>query len=92
MLHRESETDRPGRTGRHDAPPMIEILRTNDLVALSYAEALLKDAGIPSAVLDHHTSALEGSVWAIRRRLLVDDEDADAARRLLADAGIDAGR
>lgn len=68
---------------------MIEILRTNDLVAISWAQALLKDSDIVCAVLDQHTSVLEGSVLAIQRRLLVDDEDAPAARRLLTDAGLD---
>ena len=71
---------------------MIEILRTNDLVAISYAQALLKDAAIACAVLDQHTSAIEGSIWAIQRRLLVDDEDAPAARSLLTDAGLDVRR
>ena len=68
---------------------MIEIMRTNDLVAISYAQALLQDAAIVCAVLDQHTSAIEGSVWAIQRRVLVDDEDAAAARALLTDAGLD---
>lgn len=68
---------------------MIEVMRTNDLVSISYAQALLKDAGIECAVFDQHASAIEGSVWAIQRRVLVDDEDAAAARRLLTDAGLD---
>ncbi len=70
---------------------MREVLRTNDIVTLSWARALLGDAGIEHDVFDQHTSALEGGIMAIQRRLLVLDEDADAAARLLRDAGIDAG-
>jgi hypothetical protein len=66
-----------------------ELLRTNDPVRISFASALLKDAGIVFDVFDGHTSSLEGSVMAIQRRLVVLDEDADEARQLLIDAGID---
>lgn len=62
---------------------MKELLRTNNAVLLSWAEALLVDSGIASVVLDQHTSILEGSIGAIPRRLMVDDEDYAAARRLL---------
>ncbi|MEQ8747168.1 DUF2007 domain-containing protein [Pyruvatibacter sp.] len=68
---------------------MIELLRTNNQVMVSFAEALLKDAGIPYDVLDQHMSVLEGSIGVLPRRLAVHDEDAVAARRLLIDAGID---
>ena len=66
-----------------------ELLRTNDPVQISYASALLKDAGIVFDVFDGHTSSLEGSVFAIQRRLVVLDEDVVEARRLLTDAGLD---
>ena len=62
---------------------MIELLRTNDLVQLSFLDAVLRDAGIEPIVLDQHMSVLEGSAGAIPRRLMVVDEDADAARRIL---------
>ncbi len=62
---------------------MIELLRTNDLVQLSFLDAVLRDAGIEPIVLDQHMSVLEGSAGAIPRRLMVADEDADAARRVL---------
>jgi len=66
---------------------MRELLRTNDVVRLSWLEALLRDAGIESVVLDAHASVLEGSIAAIQRRLCVLEEDAGRARRVLADAG-----
>ncbi len=66
---------------------MKELLRTNDLVKLSWLKALLADSGIEAVVLDNHTSVLEGSALAIPRRLTVIDDDLPRARRILADAG-----
>jgi hypothetical protein len=65
---------------------MKELLRTNDVVRLSWAQALLRDAGIDSVVLDQHTSLVEGSIGAIPRRLMVAAGDHDRARALLAAA------
>lgn len=65
---------------------MKEILRSNDPVLLSWAEALLGGAGIASILLDAHTSAVEGSISAIPRRLMVDDGDWARARRIIDDA------
>lgn len=65
---------------------MQELLRTNDVVRLSWAQARLKDAGIDSLVLDHHTSLVEGSIGAIPRRLMVAVRDHDRARRVIAAA------
>ena len=62
---------------------MKELLRTNDGVLLSFAGALLRDAGIDSVVLDAHTSILEGSIGAIPRRLMVAEADHAAAKDLL---------
>lgn len=66
---------------------MRELVRTNDLVKLSWLQALLRDAGIEPLVLDSHASVLEGSAIAIPRRLVVVEEDYGAARRLLEQAG-----
>lgn len=68
---------------------MIELLRTNDAVAVSFAEALLRDAGIAFQVLDRHMSIMEGSLGILPRRIAVDESDAAAARMLLVQAGID---
>ena len=67
---------------------MEELIRTNDLVTISFVEALLKDADIGYIVADQAMSALEGMVGAFPRRILVDSEEADRARRLVADAGL----
>lgn len=65
---------------------MKELLRTNDAVLLSWAEAVLAEAGIGAVVLDTHMSILDGSISAIPRRLMVADEDHAAATELLESA------
>jgi len=65
---------------------MKELLRTNDTVLLSYAAALLRDAGIEAIQLDTHMSVLEGSIGAIPRRLMVPDADHAAAQALIDQA------
>jgi hypothetical protein len=65
---------------------MKELARTNDVVRLSWAQALLQEAGIGAIVLDAFTSIVEGSIGAIPRRLMVADDDHFRARTLLAEA------
>jgi hypothetical protein len=63
------------------------LVVTNDLVRLSFLTCLLRDAGIDSLVLDTHASAIEGSIGAIPRRLMVATEDFSRACRILAESG-----
>ena len=65
---------------------MKELLRSNDVVRLSWAQTRLGEAGIDCLVLDHHTSLVEGSIGAIPRRLMVPDRDHRRARAILAEA------
>ena len=67
--------------------PLQILLLTNDPVRLSFLTCLLRDAGIDSLVLDTHASAIEGSIGAIPRRLMVATEDFARASRVLAEAG-----
>jgi hypothetical protein len=67
---------------------MIELIRSNDIVLIGFAESVLKDAGIPAMVADNHMSALEGSIGVFGRRLLVPDDWAGQARRILSEAGL----
>ena len=67
---------------------MIEIIRTNDAVILSFAQSLLRDAGIECLVADQNMSVLDGSIGILPRRILVANEDEQAARRIFSDAGI----
>ena len=69
---------------------MKELVRTNDMVKMSWLRALLSDAGIQAFVLDQNTSVLEGSVIAIVPRLMVSDDDFSSARALLVQAGEEA--
>ncbi len=66
---------------------MVELLRSNDAVRLSFVTALLADARIGTVMLDTYTSIAEGSISAIERRLMVDDDDLARARRVLDEAG-----
>ena len=70
---------------------MVELLRSNDIVRLSWLTALLSEAGIEAVLLDSHMSVIEGSISAIPRRLMVREHDAARARRVLAEAGEELG-
>ncbi len=65
---------------------MVELVRSNDLVYLSWVEAVLSGAGIACTLSDQYTSVIEGSIGAIPRRILVDSDDLIRAERLLAEA------
>ena len=67
---------------------MVELMRSNDPVLLSYVRALLQSEHIRYVGLDEHMSMMEGSISAIPRRVMVDDGDLAKARRLLTDAGL----
>jgi hypothetical protein len=71
---------------------MKEVLRTNDLVLLSYATHVLAEAGIEVHVFDAHMSAVEGSIGVFPRRLMVHEEDLDRALRELDDVAISGQR
>ena len=66
---------------------MRELVRTNDAVLISAIEALLKGAHIDHMIVDQNMSVLEGSIGIFPRRILVDDNQIEAARRLLEEAG-----
>ncbi len=67
---------------------MIEIMRTNDPVLISAVEALLTGAGLGVFVADAHISALEGSIGAFQRRVMVPRDEETQARRVLNEAGL----
>lgn len=67
---------------------MEELLRSNDPVWLSYVRHLLAEEGIEFLQLDDHMSALEGSIGAIPRRILVVREDLARARLCLGNAAL----
>jgi len=67
---------------------MKQLIETNDLVLLSWVEALLRDSGIESVIFDSSASVF-GSMPMVQRRVMVDDEDLLAAQRLLDEAKIE---
>lgn len=69
---------------------MVELLRSNDPVLISFAASLLEDAEVTHTVTDSHMSVIEGSVNAIMNRILVAEDQLETARELLVDAGVDA--
>jgi hypothetical protein len=67
---------------------MIELLRTNDPVLISFVESLMRDAGIAFFVADQNMSIVEGSLGILPRRVMVEKDREAQARRILVDAGI----
>jgi hypothetical protein len=68
---------------------MIELFRSNDPVLMSFADALLKEAGIDHAIVDQNMSVMEGSLGILPRRMLVTHKHHESARRILVDAGLE---
>jgi len=67
---------------------MKELLRSNDAVLLSFVSTLLEEANIAFMLLDTNMSVMEGSIGILPRRLLVEEDRLDQARRLLTEAGV----
>lgn len=65
---------------------MVELIRTNDLVLLSWLQARFREDHIEAVVMDAHTSAMEGGVCAIPRRVMVSERDYSRARWVLHEA------
>ena len=65
---------------------MKELLRSNDLVYLSWIRSVFDEANILIFVMDEHMSVLEGSANAIPRRVMVSEEDHAQAMKILEDA------
>ncbi|QIK66772.1 DUF2007 domain-containing protein [Nocardioides sp. HDW12B] len=67
---------------------MAELLRTNDPALISVVESILMEEGIDYHVADSTISVMEGSIGAFQRRLLVHDEELEAARTALTEADL----
>ncbi len=68
---------------------MMELVRTNNVVLISFIEALLRDSNIRFIVADQNMSIVEGSIGIFPRRVMVDAEDIDRAKKLLRDADLE---
>ena len=62
---------------------MKELLRTNDVTVIAYANAILNESGIDVFELDVNTSILEGSIGILPRRLMVREADLSVAQSLM---------
>jgi len=62
---------------------MVELLRSNDIVFLSFVRHVLNGEGIEHLLLDEYASAVEGSINAIPRRNVVAEEMLERAQILL---------
>lgn len=65
---------------------MRAVLKTNDVVLLSFAQSLLKDAKIENVVFDGNASVMDGSLGILPRRLMVADADHATASQILKNA------
>lgn len=70
---------------------MKELLRTNDMVLISYLESMLSGAAIGHVVLDANMSVMEGSIGVLPRRIMVEVASLKRAQDLLDELGIDHG-
>jgi hypothetical protein len=67
---------------------VIELLRSNDPVLISFVTSILADAEIEHSTTDAYMSAIDGSIGAVSNRVMVAESQQAEARRLLADAGV----
>lgn len=63
---------------------LVELRRTNDLAWLSMAEAMLRGEGLEPLILDANASAVDGSLGAVPRRLMIARPQAWMARSILS--------
>ena len=64
------------------------LLKTNDIVMISYVRSVLDEHDIAVFELDVNMSVLEGSIGVLPRRIMVADQHHTQAERLLQQAGI----
>ena len=71
---------------------MEELLRSNDLVYLSFVRHVLDGEGIAFVQLDDHMSVLEGSIGVLPRRIMVAGELLGLARSAIGNATLTIGK
>jgi hypothetical protein len=71
---------------------MKELLRSTDPTVMAFASALLEGEGIDCFQMDVNMSVLEGGIGIFPRRMMVRDEDYEAALRAMRDNDIPLGR
>lgn len=71
---------------------MKELLRSTDPTVMAFASALLQGEHIDCFQLDVNMSVLEGGIGIFPRRMMVREEDYDAALRVMRDNDVPLGR
>ncbi|MGR3804330.1 putative signal transducing protein [Marinibacterium profundimaris] len=71
---------------------MKELLRTTDPTIMAFASALLAGEDIECFQIDVNMSVLEGGIGVFPRRLMVREEEYEAALTVITDNGIDTGQ
>lgn len=64
---------------------MKELLRSTDPTVIAFATALLEGEDIDCFAMDVNMSVLEGGIGLFPRRLMVHDDDFDAALVVIRD-------
>lgn len=84
------------RSTRGYAPDYIitmkELLRSTDPTIMAFASALLQGEDIDCFQMDVNMSILEGGIGIFPRRLMVHENDYDAALRVVQDNEIPLGK
>ena len=65
---------------------MVTLVRTKDIMRLSFLRALVSDSGIQTEVFDENIAAVKGGIGAFPRRLVVLPVRRLAAETVLLDA------
>ncbi|MBO9450979.1 MULTISPECIES: putative signal transducing protein [Roseobacteraceae] len=71
---------------------MKELLRSTDPTIMAFASALLEGEDIDCFQMDVNMSILEGGIGIFPRRMMVREEDYDAAVRVMRDNEIPLGK
>ena len=71
---------------------MKELLRSTDPTVMAFASALLEGEDIDCFEMDVNMSVLEGGIGIFPRRMMVRDEDLDAALQVMRDNDVPLGR
>ncbi|NSY37959.1 DUF2007 domain-containing protein [Leisingera sp. ANG59] len=71
---------------------MKELLRSTDPTIMAFASALLEGEDIDCFQMDVNMSILEGGIGIFPRRLMVHEDDYDAAVNVMRDNEIPLGR
>ena len=66
---------------------MQVLIRSNDIIYLTWVKSILSHNNIEFFVLDESMASTEGNISAIPVRILVDDNDLKKAKYLISQTG-----